>query len=400
MIFMSFKEFFISGVKVLVVLGALSKFVSAEARELTDLNIDITTEKRGSEAKQEAFDQATEQATQKTVEEILGPDRAAKYWPGLRAKLLKNSTRFIVFIKGSPAQEAGGNTKITVNLRLSPDNLETLLREEGITGAEGLKVLPLVEFVDGKGVHYAWWADTGDLPKGSALADMFRKFSLGLAGKFKARNIYVFDPLVPSFRMSVPASYRSASLRREDQMSFAQYMKADIVLSGRLAITRSAGEGSDLKLGYDLQMWQAKSGRALAEEQRLENLASEAPKVLQAAIEQADNRVFTGLLGRVTEALASGDLNLNVVRLAVNGSLNYRQEAEFKRLLSQVREIKVLKERLFEPSRVVFDAETAVSGTDLAKTLQKTKFPLYSVEVQNSQDDSLALSVRALGSAQ
>jgi hypothetical protein len=63
-----------------------------------------------------------------------------------------------------------------------------------------------------------------------------------------------------------------------------------------------------------------------------------------------------------------------------------------------VREIKVLKERLFEPSRVTFEAETSSTGTELAKLLQKTRFPLYTINVDAAQDDSLALSVKAFSS--
>lgn len=393
MVFMSFKQFSLIFGRVLVVIGALAYFVPCQARDLTDLNLEITTDKQGAEAKQEAFDKATEEATQKLTEQLLGADRADKLWPTARAKLLKNSSRFVVFIKGSTPQEANGATHITVTMRLSPDNLETILREEGLMNSGGVKVLPLVEFVDPQGVHYAWWADMGELNKGSTLTEMFKKFSTGLASKFKGRNIYVFDPMVASFRMSVPGSYRSTTLKREDQLLFAQYLKADVVVSGRVYIT---GTAPDMKLVYDLQMWQAKSGRGMAEEQRVAGLNSLNPKVVQAAVEQTDGKVFGDLLGKLTEALASGDLNLNVIRLAVNGNLTYRQEADLKRLLEQVREIKVLKERLFQPSRVVFEAEVAVPGTELAKTLQKTKFPQYAMQIESAQDDSLALDVKAL----
>src|SRR5437868_3325983 len=80
----------------------------AQARELTELTMDIASDKQGAEAKQEAFDKATQQATQKLTEEILGPERSARYWATLEPKLLKNSTRFVLFVKGSaPEMKAG-----------------------------------------------------------------------------------------------------------------------------------------------------------------------------------------------------------------------------------------------------------------------------------------------------
>ena len=363
------------------------------------MNVEIVTEKRGGEAKQEAFDQATEQATQKLTEELLGPEKAAKFWPGLKTKLLKNSTRYLVFIKGAPPIEIGGQTKITVTLRLSPNNLETILREEGLLSSGTLKVLPLVEVVDSRGVHYAWWADAVEESKPGPMEDLFKRFYFSMAAKFKAKSAFVLDPTSAGFRMTVPAAYRSTVLRREDQMLLAQYLKADIVISGRLESVRPRNENSDLKLNYDLQMWQAKSGRIISEIQHSEPLASEAAKVVQATLEHSEGKVMEDLAGRLNEAVTNGGMSLNLVRVAVTGAMTFKQQSEFKRQLAQLREIRMLKERLFEPNRVTFEAETSVTGQELAKSLQKTHFNLYSVEVDGAQDDSLALSVKPLSSS-
>ena len=45
------------------------------ARELTDMSIEVVTDKQGNEAKQEAFDKAIEQATERLTQELLGPER-------------------------------------------------------------------------------------------------------------------------------------------------------------------------------------------------------------------------------------------------------------------------------------------------------------------------------------
>jgi hypothetical protein len=94
--------------------------------------------------------------------------------------------------------------------------------------------------------------------------------------------------------------------------------------------------------------------------------------------------------------MATGSLNLNVVRLLIEGPLNYKQQVEFKKELSSLRDIKLLRERLFEPSRVIYEAETSLTGTDLGQALKKAKFPRFRVEVSGTQDDSLALAVKAL----
>jgi hypothetical protein len=81
-----------------------------QARELTEMTLDIVSEKSGAEAKQDAFDQATAQATQRLTEEILGSEKAARLWPTLEPKLLKNSTRYVLFVKGSAPETKAGTS--------------------------------------------------------------------------------------------------------------------------------------------------------------------------------------------------------------------------------------------------------------------------------------------------
>lgn len=362
--------------------------VTTSARELTDMSLDVAAA-----TKQEAFDQATEEATRRLTEEILGPERAARVWPNVRPKLLKNSSRYVLFIKGSAPTEAAGQTKIQVQMRLSPDNLEALLREAGALGAGTVRLLPLIAVSEPRGTRYVWWADASSDPKTTTFAqELFRKLFQQINAKFKGKNIYVLDPTNASFRMSIPSAYRSEGLRREDQILLAQYLKADVVLSGRVDAVKA--EGSATRLNYDLQLWQAKSGRGLSEVQRSEPVSGDSQKLILAVMDPNNDKVIDELGTKLQEAMHAGSLNLNVVRISVEGSLAYKQQQEFKRQLGSVREIKTLRERLFEPGRVTFEAETAVSGSELGKSLQRTRFSSFRVDVEGAQDDSLVLNVR------
>jgi hypothetical protein len=359
------------------------------ARELTDMTLDVATA-----SKQEAFDRATEEVTLKLTEDLIGQEKAAKVWPSARARLLKNSTRYIVFIKGSTPTEGTAEPHIQVQMRLSIDSLETLLREYGLMGSGTVRLLPLVLISEPRGSRYAWWADLSDEKKQTAAQELFKKFIQQLSAHFKGKNVYVLDPSTASFRMNVPSAYRSEGLRREDQILLAQYLKADAVISGRLEITK--GEGSGARLNYDMQLWQTKAGRGLSEAQRSDIAYNDAPKALMASMEQSNDKVISELADKLNEAMATGSLNLNVVRLLIEGPLNYKQQVEFKKELSSLRDIKLLRERLFEPSRVIYEAETSLTGTDLGQALKKAKFPRFRVEVSGTQDDSLALAVKAL----
>lgn len=375
--------------KILLSLGLFTSTCSVWARELTDLTLNVATAN-----KQEAFDRATEEATHKMTEVILGAERTAKVWATARPRLLKNSTRYIVFIKGSTPAEGSAEPNIQVQMRLSADNLESLLRELGLMGSGTVRLLPLVLMTEPKGSRYAWWADMSDDKAQTLAQEMFKKFFQQLNQQLKGKNIYVLDPTSASFRMNVPSAYRSEGLKREDQISLAQYLKADVVMSGRVEVLK--GEGSGIKLNYDLQLWQTKAGRGLSEVIRSESGASDAPKAILSSFEPANDRAISELSTKLVEAMSTGSLNLNVVRISVEGNLGFKQQTEFKKELGALRDIKMLRERMFEPSRVVYEAETGLTGADLGKAMQKTKFQQFRVEVSGSQDDSLVLSVKAL----
>jgi hypothetical protein len=368
---------------------------SAEGRELKDFAVEITTLKRGAEAKQEAFDQAVEQATREMAEEIMGGEKTAKSWDSVRDKVLKNSTKYVVFIKGSPPLEVKGQSKVQVQMRLSPDHLEAALREAGLYGGETVRLLPLVQVMDPSGSRFIWWADVSDGKTVTQAQAYFKKLFQQLNSQFKGKNVNVLDPTNASFRNGIPASYRSENLRKEDQVLFGQYLNADVVLSGRVQVTRPRADSLEHKIEYTMELWQTKTGRNLAEVSTVETVGSDNPKAIQAVMDEVQPKMLAGLATKLQSAMGSGHLNLSIVRISVEGGLTPKQMSDFKKLLESVREIRMLRERLLEASRTTFEGESSVNGTELVKALQKTRFPNYSVSVSQASDDRLVLSVRA-----
>jgi hypothetical protein len=228
-----------------------------------------------------------------------------------------------------------------------------------------------------------------------------KRFFQQLGGLFKGKNISVLDPTGQSFRNGLPATYRTENLRRDDQILLGQYLKADVVLSGRVDVVRLRSDSSEHKIDYALELWQTKTGRSLWEMSKTENVASDNPKAILAAMEQAQPEIFKDLSAKVNDAVAAGNLNLAVVRITIEGSLNPRQQNEFKKQLSSVREIRLLRERLIEPTRITFESESAVNGSELGKILkEKARFNQFLVDVSAIQDDRLVLVVKAQASAQ
>jgi len=368
---------------------------SGWARELRDMTLEVPTTKKGAEGKQEAFDQAIESATRDLAEDFLGAERVAKSWEQLKPKILKNSTKYVVFIKGTAPADSKAPNKIQVQMRLSPDHLEQVLREAGLIGGETVRLLPLVQVSEAQGSRYLWWADLSDGKSVSVAQGYFKKFFQQLNAQFKGKNVSVLDPTNQSFRMGLPPSYRTENLRREDQILLGQYLNADVVLSGRVEVSRPRTDSPEHKIEYTLELWQTKTGRSLAEASRTESVNNENPKALQASMEQVQPQLFNELAGKLNDAMSSGNLNLSVVKIAVEGNLNPRQLNEFKKLLGGVREIRLLRERLLEPHRTTFESESSVGAGELGKAIEKARFPQFKVDVSSAQDDRLVLAVRA-----
>lgn len=364
------------------------------ARDLTDVTLHIPlTKKVGEGGKQEAFDEAVETATKNLAEDMLGAEKVAKVWEQSKSKILKNSTKYVVFIKGT-LPEGKAQDNLQVQMRLSPDALESVLREVGLIGGETVRVLPLVQVNETGGSRYLWWADLTDGKAQSVAQGYFKNFYRQLHAQFKGKNVFVLDPTNHSFRMGLPASYRIENLRKEDQMSLAQYLKADVVLSGRIEVAKAKAESAEQKIDYNLEMWQTKTGRNLAESIRTEGVATDNPKAVQAAMEQVQPQIFGEFATKLSELVSGGSLNLSVVKISVEGNLNQKQLGEFKKLLGSVREIRALRERMIESTRTIYEGDVSVSGGELGKVLQRSRFPHFNVDVSSAQDDRLVLVVK------
>ncbi len=376
-----------------IVILALFGFQTA-ARELKDVSLQIQMSKKiGEGGKQEAFDEAIETATRSLAEDMLGAEKVAKTWEQSKPKILKNSTKYVVFIKGSLSDPKVPD-RLQVQMRLSPDALESVLRDAGLIGSETVRVLPLVQFSDSGGSKYIWWADISDGRSTSVAQGYFKIFFKQLNAQFKGKNVFVLEATSPSFRMGLPASYRMESLRKEDQMLFGQYLKADVILSGRVDVSKPRADTSEQKIDLSLQLWQTKTGRTLVETARSVTVNADGPKAVQAALDQTQPQLFAELAGKLAEAVGGGGLNLSIVKISVEGGLSPKQLTEFRKLLASVREIRSIRERLIEPTRTIFESESTVNASDLAKAIERSRFPQFKVDVASSQDDRLVLVVK------
>ena len=158
-----------------------------------------------------------------------------------------------------------------------------------------------------------------------------------------------------------------------------------MVVTGKIDVT-SGGT----RLDYDVQTWQSQSGRALSEYTKVDVLPTAEPKSLAGHFDQRTRTIFADLATKIREASSQGNLNLSVVKIVIEGDLGYREQRELRRTLSDAREIRSVRERLFEPGRLTLEVETTLAAPDLAKALQRTR-PAGAPDFEVGPDNGLVL---------
>ena len=181
----------------------------AEAREDIDMNLEITSDKGGEEAKQDALDQATAEATRRVTEDLLGPDRAQANWPQIKGKLLKSSPRYILFIKNAPPAVGAAAGKFAVQVRLAPDTLESLLREMGLFAGAGARALILVRTPNGTASGYAWWSEGDSTP---ATLTQAKKIYAQINAQFQSHSVTPLDFMLGA-RGLIPPAFKPRRLK-------------------------------------------------------------------------------------------------------------------------------------------------------------------------------------------
>ncbi|HVK62785.1 MAG TPA: hypothetical protein VM432_14605, partial [Bdellovibrionales bacterium] len=113
-----------------------------------------------------------------------------------------------------------------------------------------------------------------------------------------------------------------------------------------------------------------------------------------AAVSQASDETAR----QVMESWQRGTLNTSSLRLAVRGNLNPKQLQGFKSsLISKVREVRSLRDRIFTRGEVTMDVDFTGSPGPLANRLKALNLPGFDVKLSDATSDTITLEVRATG---
>ncbi len=370
--------------------------LQAIAQDVVDTVVDVDIERKVGGGQREVFERAITKVSDQFIAQLIGESKLARNQSVIKNRIVRNSGKYILFIKARSPVVLGDSLRYGVNMRVSLKNLEALLLQEGLLyKADGPpKVLPLVSFSDRvNSQSYSWWAQAPSTAP--VLSDLARRFNLSLRTELRNKGFFGLEPVVSEYRLQLPAALMTENPGTEDLLQLSEFYRAQVVTKGQVIISSDRVRSDVFKIDVRLSALHASNGRVIGEVIR--SYSTEPgpfQQVVKAKVDEVLDKLVGDLSIQILEAWKSGTFGAALLNVAVNGDLSYQQISQFKRLLlEQVKDLKTLKERRFEPGRVLFETDSSSGAVELADSIRGKNFPRFQVSVTNVESDSVELKV-------
>ena len=384
---------------VLVVFSVHLK-AAAQAQDVVEITVMGTSQKNtGSAARQEIFDRVVQETSVQYIKEILGDAKYEKNREIIKNKIIKNSSKYVLFMKGGNPTPKGEVAEMEVTLKLSIKSLEALLLNEGLLyKLEGApRALPMISVIDKVNSRsYSWWSAAPNEER-SFLQTQAYYFNTKLREQLRPRGFYGLNPAFANYNVVNPEAFQIENLPTEDFLFLGEYYQSQIVVRGEIAFKPSESSQSFI-LEIKLVALHSGNGRVVGEVIRsFETELGVFQKVVGEKLAQVSEQVAQDLAVQLHDAWKSGTFGASLISLAVIGDLDYQQLNQFKKLLlTQVKDVKTLKERFFAPGRVTFELDSSVNARQLADTIKTKTFPRFKLDIAEVRADGLDIKVNSL----
>lgn len=351
-----------------------------------------------STARTEIFKKATEELTFKQIKEIIGDAKAEKHRSIIENRILKQSGKYILFMKGDSYKRTASGSEMTVTLKFSLDNLKSMLLAQGLFyKLEGPpKVLPLVSFIDRvNSQNYSWWSQDKQSTGKFFLAQQAEFFHAELAKALTEKGFYGMSPIKRQFSNSIPEPYRTEQLQVSDYGFLGEVFKAPIILKGNFKIKSIPQRDGFYKVDLKLIAIQSMNGRVIGEVVRsYETDSGDVRMAVRQTLQKKRVSIVKDLSLQLYEAWKRGTFGANLFYFTLEGRIPFNKMLEIKReILLKVPEIKSLRERRIDKNSYTFEMDASSSPKELVNIIKNKTFKTFKFKVEDVQGDSLALEV-------
>jgi hypothetical protein len=350
-------------------------------------------------AKGEISSEAAERVSEDLIKEIIGENKYNRNKAMIFKKIVKNSARYIPFTRpGEIKVVADGGFKMTVTLKVSVDDLQGLLLENGLFyESDGMPtVLPIVHWNDRtNGKVFRWWVDAENQSR-AFLNKQNRNLENALRQSFAKNQFYVQRPGLFHYHQVLGEAFKADRLSADDLQILGQRLGVQIVIEGEIHISKSEERSEAQKIEIKMSALQVMNGRSIAEVSRqFETDAGMFEAVVDRKMKEVLDSTAQDLAGQVFEAWSRGAIGASLYKMTVKGKLPLVQQEIFKETLKvKLREIKDIKERLISSEEIVFEVDSTISPKEIGIKIKEFEIPGYKFTLQSSNEGELSYQLQ------
>jgi hypothetical protein len=378
------------GMLCLMLILSLSAF--AQQAELLDRVYSGSSKETNPQlVKKEIQDQAFQKVSEDVIKELIGEDRFAKNKTLINNKIIKNSGRYIPFVKPSEVTQEGDESKMSVTLKVSLKDLKQLLQNNSLLTANDTLpiVLPMIAWQDRvQGRTYRWWQSFGKESQGFLTAEA-KVFEESLRESFQKNNFFLVRPVESNLGAQVPVDFQTEKVGGEDSQFFAKLFNSPVLIDGQVVLSK-ADKGDGYRVEVKMTAIQVSNGRAIADvSRRFDTPAGSFEAVIDKKIKEISDAAANDLSVQVLDAWQRGSIGSNILRITIQGRSNLMDVETLKETVrSQITQVKNIRERLVASDSISFEVDATVSPEELAtklEGLQLTNKKLGKVSANNEE---------------
>lgn len=375
----------------IIILGLIPVLAWSQKITLVERVVEMTsTEKNQVVARQSMISQATQNVSQELIKEMIGEAKFNRNKAVITSKILNNSARYIPFTKPGDIREAPTGFAMTVVMKVNPDDLQSMLLENGLLyESDGTPaVLPMVKFTDKvNSKSFVWWAEPENSNK-SFLVKEVRFFEEKLKDAFAKVNFYALKPLSRRYFDILPSSYQSESLRPEDLQRLSQVFSAPILLEGSFQFLKSPNRSEAQMIEIKLTATQVSNGRVIAEVSRqFETDMGNFEVVVDRKMKEVLESTTQDLANQVLDAWQRGALGSSLYKLTIRGRIPLKEQEAFKTVLkNKVREVKNVRERLISSDSLTYEVDASIGPQELGKKAPQIDLQGYKLVLESATE--------------
>lgn len=360
----------------------------------------VSEEANASRAKKEILDTVIREVSEEQILKLVGEKSFNSNRTVVENEILNKSGKYIVFFKTKDFRYQQGVYSQSVYLKLDMKSLQSVLLKSGLLYDQKEKpvILPFLKVADrSRSKSFAWWTTEATQKKGLEkldLSSLAKSFEKVVSKELKEAGAYLVPALQSEYVNLVPEKLRKNRLSAREKVELAKIFDGNLYMVGELNLMGAGRLIEETKMTVYLSLVSIENEKVIAElSRKFKSNDSGSTHLEKSEIEKFVSEAVKDLKAQLEQAWQKGAFGSKSIRLAFKGNFSYKEIEKLKELLSgNVRLVKTLRERLFEPGKVSFEVDMNGTAQDIFEFLkERSPLELHELKVSELSIDSLVI---------